>query len=624
MLPIRKVSCSLLLLSLVGLLYGMGMAYSQQPDLIISSITYSPPLPHPSDWITFTVVVKNIGNAPSLASTARVTLDGKDETLHDIPALSPGETYQFQRIDKNVAFGKHTCTAYADWNNVVDESNEDNNEKTIIVYVAKKDTYDLIVETLIHTPQNPTNYDTITITAIVRSIAPLTPTTSTLEIKIDGEATPAYYTIPPLAPMETFQVERQVKLDPGIHSVLATADFYDVVDESFEDNNTATDSIDVSPLYIADLVVETLSHSPMNPFTEDMVTLTAVIKNQGNIPATTSTLALIIDSEVTSLTLPVIEPDGIYEIQVVKNFPIAGTYPVTAVADSGGDIPELYEDNNTKEDSITVRWSGPDLVVTSLTHSPMNPTIHDTIVISAVVQNIGDHAVDTTSTLSILVGDETEPQEYEAPSLAPGEMFPVQRMIGFHDPGMYPVTAAADSLDVVAEPYEDNNIAQDVLDVVLPILPDYIVSSITPSEENPDTSETFTITVEVKNIGLADATSTSVLAILAGDELVPSLHIIPALDMGTTFTVQRSLVFTENISYLITGTADVDDQIFEIYEDNNTTTFDIFIGSIFAKLKDYLLGRVDLTAPEKKVADANKDGIIDMADLLYLLIIGRT
>jgi subtilase family serine protease len=176
----------------------------------------------------------------------------------------------------------------------------------------------------------------------------------------------------------------------------------------------------------------------------------------------------------------------------------------------------------------------------------------------------------------------------------------------------------------VEEPYEENNTAEDVIDVVLPILPDLVITGITPSEENPDTSETFTITVEVKNIGLMDAASTSTLAILAGDELVPTFYEIPALDIGTTFTVQRSLVFMEISSYLITATADADDQIFEIYEDNNTNTLDIFIGSIFAKLKDYLLGRIDLTALEKKVADANKDGKIDMADLVYLLIIGRT
>lgn len=627
MIPNRKVVYWLLLPVLVVMLSGMEMAYSQEqalPDLVISSITYSPLVPATSDWITATVTVKNDGASSAPASTVWLQFNDENKpTTHNIPSLDPGETYQFQRIDKILSFGKHYIRATADWNQDMEESNEENNTTFVVVYVSKHNRTDLIVETLTHAPQNPTNYDNITITAIVRNIGPLNAPASTLEINIGSEATPETYAIPALAPLETYQVQRQVKLDPGTYLVTATADINEEVDESQEANNTLTDTIEVSPLYIADLIVETLSHSPMNPFTEDIVTLTAVVKNLGNLPATTSILALIIDSEITTFTLPVIEPDGIFEIQMDKNFPMAGTYLVTAVADSGGDVPELYEDNNTKEDSITVRWSGPDLIVASLTHSPMNPTIHDTIVITAVVENIGDHET-TSSTLSILVGDETEPQEYEVPGLAPGETFPVDRMVSFHDPDVYPVTAAADSLNAVDEPYEDNNIAEDVLDVVLPILPDYIVSGITPSEENPNTSETFTITVEVKNIGLADSGSTSTLSILAGDELIPTFYEIPALDIGTTFTVQRNLVFMENLSYLITATADVDDVIFEIYEDNNTGTFDIFIGSIFAKLKDYLLGRVDLTAPEKKVADANKDGKIDMADLLYLLIIGRT
>ncbi|MBN1900060.1 hypothetical protein JW926_01890, partial [Candidatus Sumerlaeota bacterium] len=330
MFPMKKVVYLWLLLSVVTL-PGIRTAYSQEmdlPDLVISSISYSPPLPHPNDWVTFTVEVMNIGTAATVATTARVTIDGGDATTHNIPALAPGETYQFQRTDKVVAFGKHTITAVADWNDDVEESNEDNNEKTVFVYVAKQNTYDLTLETLTHSPENPTNYDMITITAIVRSVGPLTPTTTTLEIKINDEATPAYYTVPPLSPMEIFQGERQVKLNAGSYTVQATADFGNIVTEAYEDNNTATDSFEIMQAYLPDLVLESLSHAPMNPYSIDAITLTAFVRNIGNTEATTSTLEIKVGDEPAPalFTIPTLAIDEGTTIQRQVVLSEAGSY----------------------------------------------------------------------------------------------------------------------------------------------------------------------------------------------------------------------------------------------------------------------------------------------------------
>ena len=122
MIPHRKIVYWFLLPALVVMLLGMELAYSQEqgvPDLVISSITYTPLVPAPPDWITVIVTVKNDGASSSPASTAWLQFnEEKHPTTHNIPALEPGETFQFQRVDKILSYGKHYITAIADWEEV--------------------------------------------------------------------------------------------------------------------------------------------------------------------------------------------------------------------------------------------------------------------------------------------------------------------------------------------------------------------------------------------------------------------------------------------------------------------------------------------------------------------------
>ncbi|GAJ01864.1 unnamed protein product, partial [marine sediment metagenome] len=68
----------------------------------------------------------------------------------------------------------------------------------------------------------------------------------------------------------------------------------------------------------------------------------------------------------------------------------------------------------------------PDLIVESLTHSPVNPTTADTITFTAVVKNVGSAAAGA-STLEFRVGGEFPYPTYPVPALAPGASHTVQR-----------------------------------------------------------------------------------------------------------------------------------------------------------------------------------------------------
>ena len=395
----------------------------------------------------------------------------------------------------------------------------------------------------------------------------------------------------------------------------AAADLDNDTNESDENNNTATDTINV--IEAPDLVVSILDHSPSDPFINDIVTITAEVKNIGDITATTSTLELDVEGEAgpTTFTVPILAPEETFQkqIQVVKSTP--GTYQVTATADLYNDVEESSESNNVGLDEFTVRGHGADLVVDSLTHDPSDPTTLDPITITAVVKNMGDVPAGS-STLEINVQGEATPATYSVPALDPLETYQVQREVNLSTADTYQVVATADLNNDVEESVENNNTKQDEIVVSEPLLPDLIITSLDYAPDMAFTSETVTISVEVMNAGNEPCT-TSTLTILVGAAVVPYSFDIPPLDVGTTASVEQEVVFSEVGSYLVTATADAEDDILESDETNNSDTIEILVYSNDAiKLKEYLLGMIALTEDELEFYDINQDGIVDIADLV--------
>jgi len=585
------------------------------PDLVVTTLTHDPASPNSLDPITISAVVANQGDAPATTSTLEVDIEG-DVHSFEIPALGIGKDYQVDFQVGPLDPGSYDVTATADAMDDVNESNEANNtaQDSITVLEAPN----LIVSSLTHAPINPYTTDLITITAIVKNIGGTSATTSTLEIDVNGNA--ANYEIPPLDPSDTFQVERYINLSvAGAYPVIATADLDDDVAESNELDNTAQDEIVVTEPPKPDLVVDSISHAPEFPIIGDTVTLKAIVKNIGEAAATTSTLELVVEGEAgpSTFTIPILAPDETFQVELPVVKSVAGTYQVTGTADLYDDNDESNEDNNVTVYEFTVREPGPDLIVDSLTHTPVNPTTLDSVTVIAVVKNVGDGAAGA-STLEISVeGDATT---HEIPALASMEEFEVQRNLGLLSVMTYHVTATADVLDEVEESVEDNNTAQDEIVVGEPLLPDLVIDSLDYEPDMAFTSETVTITAEVKNIGAAETTTTT-LWILVGSEAVPESFQIPPLDADMSFSVQRQVMFDEPGSYLVTATADAEDAILESDETNNSDTIEILVYSNDEiKLKEYLLGKIALTSEELEFYDINQDGIVDIADLVTLIL----
>jgi subtilase family serine protease len=586
-------------------------------DLVISSLTHSPANPTITDTITITAVVQNTGAKPAGASTLKIEIQGETTpATYPISSLAAGATQQIQRQVNLTTPGNYNVTATADLNNVVAEADETNNTATDSFEVKAPD---LIISSLTHSPASPSNIENITITAIVKNNGNSNAGASTLEIKVGTETTPPTYAIPALAPNATHQIQRQLTLaTPDTYTITATADKNTAVAESNETNNTASDSITV--VKAPDLIIQSLTHAPTNPTITDTITITAIVQNTGARPAGASTLEIKLDSDATPPTysIPALAAGATHQIERQVNLTTPGNYQATATADLNDDVAESDETNNTATDSFQV--TAPDLVVESLTHEPSNPTNIDTITIKAVVKNTGDTTA-SLSTLEIEIEGEITPATYPIPALLPDETFEVEREVTLSTPDTYQVTATADVDDDVAESDETNNTATDTIDVIE--APDLIVSKLAYEGFADDiavTSETTTLKIEVKNQSSTACTS-STLAILVGDAKDPVLFDIPALDGGTTYSIEMEIVFSEPGSVLITATADAEDAIEELDEENNVATImiEVYVWD-FETLKNYLLGKSEFSDFQKRLYDINKDGKVDMGDLVRLIL----
>jgi len=108
--------------------------------------------------------------------------------------------------------------------------------------------------------------------------------------------------------------------------------------------------------------------------------------------------------------------------------------------------------------------SPPDLVISSLTHSPASPTTLDLITFTAVVENIGTGPAGA-STLLFRIGGESSPPTFSVPALAPGATYTVQRQLKLGVAQNYITTATADVDNDVTESDEANNQRTDTFSV---------------------------------------------------------------------------------------------------------------------------------------------------------------
>ncbi len=528
------------------------------PDLIIETISWSPESPSKGDTVTFSVTVKNQGNDRAGSSRVYFYIDGSSRGYQEVQRIDAGAT-----LTKTFAWtaqaGSHAIKAVADSNNVVTESDETNNEKTITFSTLAPD---LLIEAITWLPANPSIGDNVTFTVTIKNQGSGKADYSRVAYYInDTYLTSA--TVNPIDPAASANRTFAWIARADSHAIKAVADSNNVVTESDETNNEKT--ITFSTL-VPDLIIETITWSPESPSMGDNVTFTVTIKNQGSAKAGSSRVYFYIDGSSRGYQdVPEINAGA----TVTKAFAWiarADSHDIKAVADSNDKVTESDETNNEK--TVTFSTLPPDLIIETITWSPANPSIGDTITFTVTIKNQGSGKADY-SHVAYYIDDAYLSSASVSPidaAASANETFTWTAQADSHA-----IKAVADSNDKVTESNETNNektVTFSTFD------PDLIIETITGLPTSPPIGDTVTFTVTIKNQGSGKAGSSRVYFYIDGSSR--GYQDVPEIDAGATVT--KTFPWTAQTgSHAIKAVADSNDKVTESDETNNekTVTFPI-------------------------------------------------
>jgi uncharacterized repeat protein (TIGR01451 family) len=273
-------------------LYGPKVSADAGPDLIVQDITLSPQDPIIGDIVTITVVVKNQGSVDAGPNSVTCYMDSNVLDTKAITSLGPG-------ITKAVTFtwtavkGSHVVKAIADASGAITETDETNNVRT---YNFSTLAADLVVQSVVWSPQNPSNGDNVIFTVIIRNQGTSKSSMTDVTLYVDG-VSKGSQNIDIINPSSTVTKTLNWVASAGQHTIKVVVDKDNYVKESDESNNEQSFPFSTeSP----DLVVQTVSWTPQYPVRNDLVTFIATVKNQGSGRSESCSLGYYIDDSFVS------------------------------------------------------------------------------------------------------------------------------------------------------------------------------------------------------------------------------------------------------------------------------------------------------------------------------------
>ncbi|MGW2159424.1 galactose-binding domain-containing protein [Nonomuraea sp. NPDC001699] len=141
------------------------------PDLTVTSLSWTPQAPVETDAVTLAAVVRNAGNAPSAATDVAFSLGAAKVATANVGALAAGAS---ATVTANIGArdaGNYPVTAKADDAGTVIEQNESNNSLTgpSPLVVKPVDTSDLVASPVSWTPGNPAGGSTVTFSVAIKN-----------------------------------------------------------------------------------------------------------------------------------------------------------------------------------------------------------------------------------------------------------------------------------------------------------------------------------------------------------------------------------------------------------------------------------------------------------------------
>jgi uncharacterized repeat protein (TIGR01451 family) len=567
---LRRVpaAVTLLLILIFSLLTGMGIEAgsfelsrpalaSTGPDLTITAIMLSPELPKTGETVTISIIVENQGTDSADSSRLTGTLDGEEVLSVWLAPLTSGasitETFTWQ-----AEVGDHCFIAFADANDVVDESDETNNSAIIHFSTLAAD---LIVKAITWTPQSVSVGDTVTFAVLIENAGAKISAWSSVEVLIDGISR-GQYNVPRIPPGDNATTSFSWKTRAGEHLISAVVDPFNKIPENDETNNEL--SVSYSTAY-PDLVINDITWSPSMIFTNSAVRFSVEVGNIGPGKSNPALFAFFINDDCRYTVLCNQINANSTTSQTFDLKLGEGEHSIRAVIDCDNRIIEADETNN--ERIVDLIMGGPDLTLFINHVEPNYRQKGDTVTVEIVVHNIGKAQAEPCQLDYYLDGELVKQRNIEA----------MEAGSSISDEYVYTVQSASHKLKVMVDPEnlitevdETNNVKE--IDLNNDVGTDLVLADISVSPESPNIGERVDITATVKNTGSGPASYSYVAFYIDGAE--NALSQISYLNSGeetsTTFnwTAQAG-------THTVKIVADSSDWVNEDNEDNNEKTITV-------------------------------------------------
>jgi subtilase family serine protease len=465
-----------------------GQAFADtRPDLTIGSISWAPEVPSLQNTVTFTTTIKNQGDCQAPLSCIAYYID---DTLVNTAEINPIEAHDtiVNSFIWQATAGEHNIKAVIDSNNVIDESNEDNNTK---VYAFSVIAADLIIESITWSPQITSAGSTVTFTVTVKNQGNKVASHCWAEFFIDG-ASRSQRVVGRLEPGESKTIDYTWIAQAGEHTLKATADILNQAVESDETNNDLTQNYTTTP---PDLIISSIVWSPPDRIDTDNVTMHVTVKNNGLGTAHSSQLTFYVDGKLqASVSINSLNP-GAVTTKTYTWWVGPEKHTFTAIIDPNNFVIESYDNNNTY--TVTLPALGPpDLLIQSITWTPTQPTVNSIMTFTITVKNAGKVAVDKCY-LDFYAAQGHKINRELGPIPA-GCTYSVD--IGYICSTVpINVRAILDPNNYIAESDETNNEKTASLTPIELIEAEFYMTSLTCTPNNPAVGDEVTIKAKLKN-----------------------------------------------------------------------------------------------------------------------------
>jgi PKD repeat protein/subtilisin family serine protease len=211
---------------------------TQRADLILVSPDFSPRSPRVGDTITVTAQVRNQGNAAAGPFAVELR-DSFGSLLQNLSGLAAGASLSIS-FQRQVNASSDTIILTVDPFNQVNESDESNNTAQLTVTAQQiQPLPDLLIASIDFSPQAPRVGDTISFVVTVFNQGNAPAGSFTVELRDSRGSSSNRFNVGGLASGASVRVSVQRPLLTSPETFIATADVFNQVSESNENNNSS-------------------------------------------------------------------------------------------------------------------------------------------------------------------------------------------------------------------------------------------------------------------------------------------------------------------------------------------------------------------------------------------------